>query len=148
MSGDEIAFAAFGVAGQVLLLCFFAARRWSPPIADRHGWIVYAFAGFGLPLGVWLIVDGQSWRLFVGPLLFALWALVGAIVDLWRPREWRRPPAWNVLVPFAGLYFLAQMFLWWPLWDIERAAWLLFLVLFVPSTLLNIAGHFGGESNA
>ena len=30
---------------------------------------------------------------------------------------------------------------WWPMWDIERAAWLVFLILFVPCTLLNIGGH-------
>ena len=82
----EIVFVVFGIATQALLLAFFAARRWSPQLAERFGWVVYAFSGLGLPLGVWLLLDGQSWRLFVGPLLMALWALFGAIVDLWRPR--------------------------------------------------------------
>jgi hypothetical protein len=41
------------------------------------------------------------------------------------------------------LYFWGQMFMWWPLWDIERAAWAFFLVLFVPNTILNIRGHSG-----
>jgi len=78
----------------------------------------------------------------------AFWALFGAIVDLWRPRPWRRAPiVWNVFIPYLALYFSAQMFMWWPLWDIERAAWALFLVLFVPNTVLNIRGHFGDESN-
>ena len=140
----EIVFVVFGIATQALLLAFFAARRWSPQLADRFGWVVYAFAGLGLPLGLWLLLDGQSWRLFVGPLLMARWALFGAIVDLWRPRQWRRTPvAWNVLIPYVVLYFSAQMFLWWPLWNIERAAWAVFLLLFVPSTILNIRGHFG-----
>lgn len=146
MTGAELAFAAFGLATQALLLVFFAARRWSPHLVARHGWVVYAFAGLGLPLGVWLFLDGQSWRLFVGPLLMAAWALFGAIVDLWRPRQWRRPPiVWNVFGPYLALYFLAQMFMWWPLWDIESAIWALFLVLFVPSTALNIRGHVGEE---
>ena len=140
----EIVFVVFGIATQALLLAFFAARRWSPPLADRFGWVVYAFSGLGLPLGAWLLLDGQSWRLFVGPLLMACWALFGATVDLWRPRQWRRTPVdWNVLIPYLALYFSAQMFLWWPLWNIERAAWALFLLLFVPSTVLNIRGHFG-----
>ena len=144
MNGAELAFAAFGLAMQALLLAFFAARRWSRPAADRFGWVVYAFAGLGLPLGAWLFLDGQSWRLFVGPLLAAAWAAFGAIVDVWRPSDWRRRPiAWNVLVPYLALYYSAQMFLWWPLWDIERAAWAAFLVLFVPSTVLNVAGHLG-----
>ena len=140
----EIVFVVFGVATQALLLGFFAARRWSPQLADRFGWVVYAFSGLGLPLGVWLLLDGQSWRLFVGPLLMAAWAVFGATVDLWRPRQWRRTPVlWNVLIPYLVLYFSAQMFLWWPLWNIERAAWAVFLLLFVPSTVLNIRGHFG-----
>jgi hypothetical protein len=51
--------------------------------------------------------------------------------------------AWPVFIAYLALYFWAQMFLWWPLWDIERAAWVLFLLLFVPSTVLNVRGHFG-----
>jgi len=35
------------------------------------------------------------------------------------------------------------MFLWWPLWNINRAAWTLFLALFVANTALNLRGHFG-----
>jgi hypothetical protein len=144
VTGAELAFAAFGVTAQALLLVFFAARRWQAPLADRFGWVVYAYSALGLPLGVWLFLDGQSWRLFVGPLLMALWALFGAIVDLWRPRPWRGPPiVWNVLAPYLVLYFAAQMFMWWPLWNIEPAAWMVFLLLFVPSTVLNIRGHFG-----
>ena len=144
MTGAELAFVAYGLGTQALLLGFFAARRWAPQLAARFGWIVYAFAGLGLVLGAWLVLDGQSWRLFVGPLLMAAWAAFGATVDLWRPREWRRPPiAWSVLIPYLALYFTAQMFLWWPLWNIEPVAWVVFLLLFVPSTVLNIRGHFG-----
>ena len=97
MTEAELAFAVYGVATQALLLGFFAARRWLPRLANRFGWVVYAFAALGLPIGAWLLLDGQSWRLFVGPLLMAGWAFVGTIVDLWRPRQWRRPPVvWRV----------------------------------------------------
>jgi hypothetical protein len=148
VTGAEVVFAAFGIATQALLLWFFAARRWSPHLAERFGWVVYGFAGLGLPLGAWLLLDGQSWKLFVGPMLTALWALFGAIVDLWRPRPWRGPPvAWNVLIPYVALYLSAQMFMWWPLWNIERAAWALYLLLFVPNTILNIGGHVDGGAN-
>jgi hypothetical protein len=141
----EVAFAAFGLATQAMLLAYFAARRWALRSAERFGWVVYAVSLIGAPLGVWLLMGGESWRLFTGPLLMALWALVGAIVDVWRPREWRGPPiAWSVLVPYVALYFAAQMFLWWPLWNIERAAWVVYLLLFVPSTALNLRGHVAG----
>lgn len=142
MTVPEVLFAAFGIASQTLLLGFFAARRWRPVAALPLGRAAYAFAVLGLPLGAWLLLDGQSWRLFVGPLLMALWALLGAFVDLWRPRDWRVPPiAWGVLIPYVALYFWAQMFMWWPLWDIERVAWALYLVLFAANTVLNIRGH-------
>ena len=147
MTEAEVAFSAFGLATQALLLCFFAARRWLPQVEERFGWAVYAFAGLGLPLGAWLLYDGQSWRLFAGPLLMAFWALFGASVDLWRPRQWRRAPVeWAAFIPYLSLYFAAQMFMWWPLWTIEPAAWLLFLALFVPSTVLNVRGHLGQGS--
>ena len=45
--------------------------------------------------------------------------------------------------PTCALYFWAQMFLWWPLWDLWRAGWVCFLFLFVANTALNIQGHFG-----
>jgi len=142
MTGVETAFVAFGLATQALLLGFFASRRWSPRFAARYGWLVYAFSAFGLPLGLWLFAQGESWRLFVGPLLTVLWAAYGSLVDLWRPRPWRGPPImWNVFVPYLVLYFLAQMFMWWPLWDINRVAWGIYLLLFVPNTALNIRGH-------
>ncbi len=138
-----VAFATFGLASQAVLIAYFAARRWRPRLADRHGWVAYAFAGLGLPLGIWLIVGEQSWRLYAGPLLLALWAALGAAVDLWRRIEWRTPINWGVFVPYVALYFWAQMFLWWPLWDLRRSAWTLFLVFFVANTALNIRGHFG-----
>ncbi len=148
MTEAELAFAVFGVTTQALLLGFFAARRWSPHLANRFGWVVYAYAALGLPLAGWLLLGEQSWRLFLGPLLMAGWALFGAVVDLWRPRPWRRPPVWHVFIPYLGLYFCAQMFMWWPLWNIEPAAWVLFLLLFVPSTVLNIGGHGGDGSDS
>jgi hypothetical protein len=137
-----VAFAAFGVAMQAALLAFFASRRWWPGLAVGLGVVVYGFGGLGLPLGAWLLLDSQPWRLVAGPILTAGWALYGADIDLWRPRPWRGPPVqWRMLAPYLVAYFFAQMFMWWPLWDIDRVLWALFLILFVPSTLLNIGGH-------
>ena len=106
-----------------ILVCFFAARRWSPLLAQRSVGLPMPLRGLGLPAGAWLLLGGQSWRLYMGPLLMAAWALFGAVVDLWRPREWRWPIVWRVFVPYLALYFWAEMFLWWPLWDINRVAW-------------------------
>ena len=151
MIGDKsaiAAFAAFGITSQALLVAFFAARRWSPRVAKRFGWVTYAFGALGFPLVGWLLVGGQSWRLYVGPLLLAFWAAFGASVDLWRRVEWRTPIRWKVFIPYVALYFWAQMFLWWPLWDVQRSLWVCFLVLFIANTVLNLSEHFGHEGPA
>jgi hypothetical protein len=138
-----VTFAGFGIGSQVVLVAYFAARRWAPGLAERHGWLAYAFAGLGLPVGVWLLVGGESWRLWAGPVLLAAWAALGSAVDLWLRVEWRDPILPSVFAPYVTFYFFAQMFLWWPLWNIDRVAWGCFLVLFVASTALNLRGHFG-----
>ncbi len=143
-------FTVFAITSQVILVVFFALRRWRRSFADRYGWIAYAFGLLGLVVGVWLAADGAPWRLFAGPILYAVWAGYGAWVDLFRRIEWRpmavsvsrRAIRWNVLGPYITLYLAAQMFLWWPLWDYWRPGWAVYLVLFVANTVLNIGGHF------
>lgn len=142
MTAAQIGFAAFGLTSQAVLVAFFAARRWWPRRAGVLGSAAYGFGALGLPLAIVLVLDGQTGTLFIGPLLTAVWASFGAIVDVWRPRPWRGPPIeWNVLAAYVAVYFCAQMFLWWPLWTIAREAWVVFLVLFVVNTALNIQGH-------
>ncbi len=142
MSSAEAVFVFFGLASQVLLVAFFAARRWWRPRALAIGRVAYAFAGLGLPVGIWLLLGGPDPMLAVGPVLLALWAVFGALVDVWRPRPWRGPPVeWNVLVPFVTAYFFAQMFLWWPLLKVSPEAWTAFLLLFLVNTVLNLEGH-------
>ena len=149
-------FATFGIASQAILLAFFASRRWHRTLADRYGWMAYAFGALGLVVAAWLIVVGAPWRLFAGPLLFAVWACYGSWVDLFRKIQWRptaatitrRQVEWSVLGPYITLYLAAQMFLWWPLWDYWRTGWAVYLVLFVANTVLNIAGHFGPPSRS
>jgi hypothetical protein len=138
----EGAFVAFGLASQSLLVAFFAARRWWPRHGERLGMAGYGFAALGLPLAVLLALAGAPGTLLVGPPLMGAWALLGWTVDVYRPRPWRGPPIdLRVMVPFVGVYLVAQMWMWWPLWNLARGAWLAFLVLFVANTALNIGGH-------
>jgi hypothetical protein len=142
METSVVVFAAFGLASQALLVSFFAARRWRPGRADRLGIAAYACGALGLPVGVALMLAGQPYQLFTGPILLAVWAALGAAVDLWRPRPWRGPRIdWRVMAPYVAVYFFAQMFLWWPLWNVARAAWFGFGVLFAVNTALNLRGH-------
>ncbi|MDI3211991.1 hypothetical protein [Arthrobacter sp. AL12] len=121
-----------------LLAAYFAARRWRSWLADRYGWVAYAAAGPGLPL----LAGGQSWRLYTGPLLLGCWGGVWQLPGPLAPVEWRLLPRLGLLIPYVALYFWAQMFLWWPLWDLQRGAWAAFLVLFSVNTALNLRGHF------
>lgn len=150
-------FAIFAITSQAILLSFFICRRWRRDLADRYGWIAYAFGVLGLVIGIWLFLAGAPWQLFVGPILYAVWAAYGAWVDLLRRIEWRptsesvgdrRPLRWNLIGPYVTLYFAAQMFLWWPLWERLQLAWVVYLVLFVANTVLNIAGHFGSRRSS
>jgi len=141
-------FIIFGVSSQVALVAFFASRRWFKPASARLGMIAYGFASLGSVLGVTLLLGGQSWRLYTGPLLLAAWAAFGLYLDVWRRVEWRTPVRWSMLVPYVVLYFYAQMFLWWPLWDLARLAWLAFALMFVANTGLNLRGHAKAEADS
>lgn len=142
MTAAATAFVLFGIGTQLLLVVFFAARWWAPGRALSVGRIAYSAAGLGLPLAIWLAIDGQSWRLWSGPLILAVWAAWGAALDLWRKVEWRAPLVPRLFAPFVALYFLGQMFLWWPLLDIALGAWAVFGLLFVVNTGLNLADHY------
>jgi hypothetical protein len=142
MSDPALLFAAYGLAMQAGLVVFFAVHRWRPAVAERHGLAAYAIGWFGIAVALALLLEGAPVRLVIGPCLAAAWGVYGAFVDVWRPRRWRgNPVVWTVLGPYVVLYFFAQMFLWWPLWDLDRAAWTAFLVLFVVSTVLNFGEH-------
>ncbi len=142
MTSQVLVFAGFGLVMQAALIVFFAVHRWLPHRAGPVGVAVYTLGTLGVVVGVWLATSGADWRLAIGPLLTAAWAIFGAAVDLWRPRPWRGPPIiWRVLAPYLVLYFLAQMWMWWPLWNIARPAWAVFMVLFAVNTGLNIGTH-------
>jgi hypothetical protein len=144
MSTDVVVFAGFGLAMQIALVAFFGVRRWWPRHAGPVGPVVYALGASGVAVGVWLLANGGGWRLAVGPFLTAVWAVFGAAVDLWRPMPWRgRPIIWSVLIPYVGLYFFSQMWMWWPLLDLAQTAWVAYLLLFVANTTLNIREHAG-----
>jgi hypothetical protein len=140
---DLTGFCVFALASQAILLAYFASRRWLPELAERFGWVAYAFGALGAAAGAWLIADGAPWQLVAGPLLYAAWAAFGAWADLLRRVEWRQPIRWSVFGPYLTLYLAAQMFLWWPLWNYWRQGWGLYLVLFLANTVLNMAGHLG-----
>ena len=131
--------AAFGI--EISLVVFFALRMWAFDTALQVGWIVYALAIPALAVSAVLIRAGRPASFWLAGVFYAAWAVFGYLVDVANPIDWRSPILWQVLLPYVALYLAAQMLYWWPLGRIDRRLWLAFAVLFVISTVLNIASH-------
>lgn len=132
-------YAAFSI--QIVLLVFFAFRKWDFDTAIRLGWLVYGMAIPAVAVSLVLMLGGKSWYLWMAGFIFAAWAILGYTVDLARPVAWRSPVLLPVLIPYVLLYLAGQMFYWWPLGTIQRTWWFIYAGLFVASTLLNISSH-------
>lgn len=132
-------FSAFFI--QIVLLIFFALRKWMFDTAMQVGWIVYALAVPALIISVLLLMNGKSWFLWLGGFLYTTWAILGYIVDVARPVAWRSPVYWPVFIPYVLLYLSTMMFYWFPLGSLSRPLWFVYAVLFVISTILNITSH-------
>lgn len=137
----EASFVIFAFAMQVVLVIFFAARKWAFASAMQFGWLVYALGIPALLLSIVLLVNGKAWTFWLGGFLFAAWAVFGYSVDIARPVAWRGPIVWPVFIPYVLLYTASLMFYWWPLGLMGRPQWLAYGLLFVISTALNISSH-------
>ncbi len=126
---------------QTTLVAFFALRLWNFSFALKVGWIVYALAVPAVVVSVMLIRAGKAWYLAAAGFLYGAWCVFGAIVDIFRPVEWRNPILWPIFLPYVILYLSGIMFYWWPLARIHRPSWFIYAVLFILSTLLNLAAH-------
>ncbi|MFA9406570.1 MAG: hypothetical protein ACERKX_12220 [Anaerolineales bacterium] len=126
---------------QIVLLIFFALRKWMFETAMQVGWIVYALAVPALIISVLLLMNGKSWYFWLGGFLYTAWAILGYIVDVARPVAWRSPVYWPVFIPYVLLYLSTMMFYWFPLGNLSKPLWFVYAVLFVISTILNITSH-------
>lgn len=130
---------AFGF--HTALLVHFALRRWRFAQAVRHGWWVYALSVPAAAASALLFANGRPWWLWLGGLLYLLWAGLGYAVEYLRPTEWRAPVRWPIFVPYIGLYLATTMFYWWPLARVWRPLWYVATVFFAANTYLNITSH-------
>jgi len=133
------AFVAFFI--QIVLLVFFALRKWKFDTAMQFGWIVFALAVPAVIVSLVLLIGGKRWHFWLAGFLYAAWAILGYVVDIARPVAWRSPILWPVLVPYVLLYLSSLMFYWWPLANIQRPLWFIYGVLFAISSVLNISSH-------
>lgn len=126
---------------QIILLIYFAIRKWNFDLALKWGWVVYALAIPALIVSLVLIRGGKPWFLWFAGFLYLAWAVFGYMVDIARPIEWRSPIFWPAFLPYVLLYMATLMFYWWPLATIQRLFWYIYAGLFIVSTYLNISSH-------
>ena len=88
-----------------------------------------------------MYLRGKTWSFWVGGVLFLIYAAYGYRIDYVKKIEWRNPIDKSILFPYVTLYLATVMFYWWPLGILSRTLWVIYAVLFVIATYLNITSH-------
>ena len=127
---------------QIVLIVHFALRkRFFESYTMRFGWLVYALCIPAAAVSIVLLLGGKSWSFWLGGFLFLIYAAYGTWIDYVQGIEWRNPLRVSILVPYVVLYLSTVMFYWWPLGLLSRPLWIVFAVLFVIGTVLNVTSH-------
>ena len=126
---------------QIILIIYFALRKWRFDIALRYGPIVYALSIPAVLVSMILFRNGMAWFFWLSGFLYLLWGLFGFIVDFRMKTEWRNPIHWAIFVPYVFLYLATIMFYWFPLARISKPQWYIYAILFILSTALNVTSH-------
>ncbi len=139
----ETAFVAWAFFFQLVLIVHFALRKWAFDVYTlRWGWVVYALSLPALALSWYLWKQGSPWALWVGGILYFVFAVFGFSVEyLAHVTTWRSPIAWPIFLPYLLLYLATVMFYWWPVGAISRPLWYAYAFLFIVASWLNISSH-------
>ena len=140
-STPDVLFVATAFLFEIALVVHFAVRRWRLDVAVRYGPIVYALSVPAATVSGILLFGGKAWWLWLGGVLFLLWAAFGFVVEYVGKVQWRDPIRWSVFVPYVLLCLATSMFYWWPLALIWKPLWYVFAAFFVASTVLNVISH-------
>ena len=126
----------------IVLGIHFAIRK---PLMESYtkkfGWVVYALCIPAAIISVILLLGGKDWTLWLGGILFVIYAAFGFWVDFIAKIQFRKPLRLSIVIPYVLLYLAMLMFYWWPLWPISRSLWLIYTILYVIVTILNIRSH-------
>jgi len=146
--GLEVLFAITALLFQVVLIVYFALRKWRFDFCMRYGWMVYALSVPAAVVSVLLVLGGKTWSLWSGGFVYLIWAIYGYVVEYVKGIQWRNPIRWPVFGPYVLLYLATTMLYWWPLGLISRPLWYVYAVLFIVSTTLNATSHKGPEDRS
>jgi hypothetical protein len=126
---------------QLLLIAMFAVRWRDEKRGTLIGYAVYAMAFPMAIAGVLLWNSGAATIYWIGCLVFVLWAILGTIIDIIKPVEWRYPPRLPLFIPYVCLFGASLMLLWIPLWYIHPVTWIIYAVLYAIQTGFLIYAH-------
>lgn len=107
----------------------------------KYGWIIYALCIPAAIISVILLMGGKDWTLWLGGFLFVIYAAYGFWIDFIAKIQFRSPLRLSVVIPYVLLYLAMLMFYWWPLWPISRGLWLIYTILYIIVTILNLRSH-------
>ena len=138
----DILFVTWAFFFQIVLIIHFALRkRFFESYTLKIGWIVYALSIPAVVISIVLLLGGKTWSFWLGGFLFLLFAAYGYRVDYVKRIQWRNPLRLSIMFPYVFLYLGTVMFYWWPLGLLSRPLWVVFAVLFVIGTILNLTSH-------
>jgi hypothetical protein len=143
----EILFAVSAFLFQTVLTIHFALRKWHFDLAMHYGWIVYALSVLASGVSIFLLLGGKTWSLWLGGFLYLIWAIYGFTVEYVKRIQWRNPIRWSIFGPYVFLYLATVMFYWWPLGLVSKLLWVVYAVLFIVSTILNVTSHKGSQDD-
>ena len=141
LDNQETLFVVTAFLFQIVLAVHYSLRKWRFHLAMRYGRIVYALSVPAAAVSIVLLLGRAPWSLWLGGLIYLVWAAYGYTVDYVKQIQWRVPIRWRVAGPYLTLYLATVMFYWWPLGEIHRVLWYVQAALFVLSTVLNLTSH-------
>jgi len=127
---------------QIVLIVHFAVRKpFFESYTVKFGWIVYALSIPAVIISIILLRGGKSWSFWLAGFLFILFAVFGYWIDYVQQIPWRNPLQLRIMFPYAFLYLVTVMFYWWPVGILSRPLWIVYAILFVIGTILNVTSH-------
>jgi hypothetical protein len=143
LTASELLFAGWAFLFGLILVFFFALRKWKFQTTVRYGWVMYAFSIPAALISMVLLVRGMDESFWLAGFLCLAWGIFGYTIEYIKEIRWRNPVRWSILLPYVLLYLGTIMFYWWPLGLISRQLWFAYAVLVMISTTLNIISHKG-----
>jgi hypothetical protein len=127
---------------QIILIVHFAIRKpFFESYTVKFGWIVYALCIPAVIISIILLHGGKSWSFWLGGFIFVIFAAYGYWIDYVQQIPWRNPLQLRIMFPYAFLYLATIMFYWWPIGILSRPLWIVYGILFIAGTILNVTSH-------